>query len=72
MKHYILGIYRRRRAGETVGLLAEKIEFDAPDDETAWNEAFAKLGDVDWNAHFAALSDAEKSGFLCFWTSGNA
>lgn len=64
---YTLGIYRRRRAGETWGLLHDKHEFEAADDDQARQKADALLTDVDWDKHFAALS-REGSSFLSFWT----
>jgi len=68
MQHYILKLYRRRRAGETRGFLDGKIEFDAPDLETARQEGYIKLADLSWETHFAALEDEDGQSVI-FWTS---
>ena len=66
MAHYVIKIYQRNRKGETRGLLCDKIEFDAPNNEAAEREAYAKIDDIDWERRFAGLWSDEEN-FLVIW-----
>lgn len=68
MAHYALKIYQRRRPNETVGSLVESIEFDAPDNQAATHEAYAKLDGLNWTARFAALW-SDDNQFLAIWAA---
>jgi hypothetical protein len=72
MNHYVLKLYNRRRAGETVGWLKDRIvEFDAPDNDAARHEAYGNLDNVNWDTQFAAL-ESDDGKFVSFWTNKDA
>lgn len=66
MAHYAVKIVRRRKPGETRGLVVETIEFDAYGDEAAQHHALTLVEGLDWAANFAALEGAP-GDIRAFW-----
>ena len=66
MAHYAVKIIRRIRPGETWGWVVETIEFDAPDDTAAQQQALGLIEGIDWEQDFAAL-EGHPGDFRTFW-----
>lgn len=66
MAHYAIKIVKRRRAGETRGMVTDMIEFDAENDDAAQHHALTLIDDLNWITHFAAL-EGFPGEFQTFW-----